>query len=128
MKPKKIKDLLPLLAKKFDLSEKEVDSVLTAYWENIRKTLSSMEHNRLYMKGLGTFYMKPWSIDKKLKINNIVIGKYADNPTVGGLTIMNQLFKDNMKLEAAKRREVENGEKREKKKHDRRNQNLEGEG
>ena len=80
------------------------------------------------MKGLGTFYVKPWSIDKKLKINNIVIDKYSQNPTTGGLTIMNQLFKDNMKLEAAKRRESDSNVKKEKKKHDRRNQNLEGEG
>lgn len=128
MKPKKIKDLIPRLAKELQISEKEVQSVLDAYWDSIRKTLSSMEYNRLFLKGLGTFYVKPWSIDKKLKINNAVIGKYSENPTVGGLTIMNQLFKDNMKLEAAKRREVDGNEKKEKKKHDRRNQTLEGEG
>jgi hypothetical protein len=128
LKPKKIKDLIPRLAKELQISEKEVQSVLDAYWDSIRKTLSSMEYNRLFLKGLGTFYVKPWSIDKKLKINNAVIGKYSENPTVGGLTIMNQLFKDNMKLEAAKRREVDGNEKKEKKKHDRRNQTLEGEG
>jgi len=38
------------------------------------------------------------------------------------------LFKDNVKLEAAKRRESDSNVKKEKKKHDRRNQNLEGEG
>lgn len=128
MRPKKLRDLIPSLAKELRLSEKEVESVLDVYWDSLRKTLSSLEYNRIYMKGLGTFYIKPWSIDKKLKINNAVIGKYSENPTVGGLTIMNQLFKDNMKLESAKRREVENNEKKEKKKHDRRNQDLEGEG
>lgn len=128
MRPKRIKDLLPKLAKELGLSEKEVQSVLDVYWDTVRKTLSSMEHNRIFMKGLGTFYVKPWSIDKKLKINNIVIDKYSQNPTTGGLTIMNQLFKDNMKLEAAKRRESDSNVKKEKKKHDRRNQNLEGEG
>lgn len=128
MRPKRIKDLLPKLAKELGLSEKEVQSVLDVYWDTVRKTLSSMEHNRVFMKGLGTFYVKPWSIDKKLKINNIVIDKYSQNPTTGGLTIMNQLFKDNMKLEAAKRRESDSNVKKEKKKHDRRNQNLEGEG
>jgi len=128
LRPKRIKDLLPKLAKELGLSEKEVQSVLDVYWDTVRKTLSSMEHNRIFMKGLGTFYVKPWSIDKKLKINNIVIDKYSQNPTTGGLTIMNQLFKDNMKLEAAKRRESDSNVKKEKKKHDRRNQNLEGEG
>ena len=128
MRPKKIKDLIPSLAQELQLSEKEVKSVLDAYWDGLRKTLSSLEHSRVYMKGLGTFYLKPWSIDKKLKINNAVIGKYSENPTVGGLTIMNQLFKDNMKLEEAKRREVDSNQKKEKKKYDRRNQTLEGEG
>jgi nucleoid DNA-binding protein len=128
LRPKRIKDLLPKLAQELELSEKEIQSVLDVYWDTIRKTLSSMEYNRLYLKGLGTFYVKPWSVDKKLKVNNAVINKYSQNPTAGGLTIMDQLFKDNMKLEAAKRRESISNEKKEEKKNVRRNQNLEGEG
>ncbi len=128
MKPKRIKDLLPHLAQQFDLSEKEIASVLDAYWDNVRKTLSSLEHNRIYMKGLGTFYIKPWSIDKKMRINDAVIGKYADNPTAGGLQVIDQLFKDNMKLKNVQEKEEEFKKQKNKKKNDRHNQTLEGEG
>lgn len=127
MKPKKIKDLIPQLSKELQLSEEEIKSVLDVYWDKVRKLLSSLEHNRVNLKGLGTFYIKPWSVDKKLRINDSLIDRYVENPTSSGLTIMNSLLKDNMKLKKVKEREIENHKKREEKKYERRNQNLEGE-
>lgn len=127
MKPKKVKNLIPQLAKDLQLSEEEIKSVLDLYWDKIRKTLSSLEYNRLYLKGLGTFYVKPWALDKKLKINDALITRYVENPTSGGLTIMNGLFKDNIKLNKVKEREIQNNIKREEKKYERRNQDLERE-
>lgn len=127
MKPKKIKDLIPQLSKELQLSEEEIKSVLDVYWDKVRKLLSSLEHNKVNLKGLGTFYIKPWSVDKKLKINDSLIDRYVENPTTSGLTIMNNLMKDNMKLKKVKEREIENHKKREEKKYERRNQNLEGE-
>lgn len=127
MKPKKVKDLIPELAKQLQLSEQEVQSVLDVYWDKIRKTLSSLEHNRVNLKGLGTFYIKPWSLDKRLKINDQIISKYVDNPTTGGLTILNDIFKDNIKLQKAKERDTELNLKKEQIRHERRNQSLEGE-
>jgi hypothetical protein len=102
--------------------------VLDVYWDKIRKTLSSLDHNRLYLKGLGTFYIKPWRLDTKLKINSALIDRYVNNPTASGLHIMNNLLKDNLKIEKVKEREKEYDEQRQEKKHKRRNQNLEGEG
>lgn len=127
MKPKKLKALVPELASKLQLSEQEVKSVLDAYWNKVRKTLSSLEHNRISLKGLGTFYIKPWSIDKKIRVNNAVIERYVTNPTTSGLHIMNDLIKDNLKLNQVKERQASDNVIREKKKHERRNQNLEGE-
>lgn len=109
------------------LSEQEVQSVLDVYWDKIRKTLSSLEHNRVNLKGLGTFYIKPWSLDKRLKINDQIIGKYVDNPTANGLTILNDIFKDNLKLQKAKERDTELNLKKEQIRYERRNQSLEGE-
>jgi hypothetical protein len=57
-----------------------------------------------------------------------VIGKYADNPTAGGLQVIDQLFKDNMKLKNVQEKEEEFKKQKDKKKNDRRNQTLEGEG
>jgi hypothetical protein len=51
-----------------------------------------------------------------------------DNPSNYGLQKMNDIFKENIKLEAAKARELEENEIKFKKRNDRRNQNLEGEG
>lgn len=127
MKPKKVKELVPQLAKKLQLSEKEIESVLDVYWDKLRKNLSSIENNHVYLKGLGTLYLKPWMVEKKIKVNEHIIDRYIQNPTSGGLTILNSLMKDNLKLNAAKERLTEESIKKENIKYERRNQNLEGE-
>jgi len=127
LKPKKVKELVPQLAKKLQLSEKEIESVLDVYWDKLRKNLSSIENNHVYLKGLGTLYLKPWMVEKKIKVNEHIIDRYIQNPTSGGLTILNSLMKDNLKLNAAKERLTEESIKKENIKYERRNQNLEGE-
>ena len=107
MKPTKLKYHLPELAKKFQLSEQEIESVLDLYWSTIRKTLSSLEHNKVFLRGLGTFYVKHWSLNKKLIANNNVIERYVLNPTTSGLTIINSLTKDNLKIQKALDKENE---------------------
>lgn len=127
MKPKKVKDLIPQLAKKLQLSEAEIKSVLDVYWDKVRKNLSSLENNHVYLKGLGTFYMRASSVEKQLKMNENIINKYTQNPTAGGLAIINNVLKDNLKLDVAKERLKEEAIKKENIKYERRNQNLEGE-
>lgn len=127
MKPKKVKDLIPKLSQKLQLSELEIKSVLDVYWDKVRKNLSSLENNHVYLKGLGTFYMRASSVDKQLKMNENIINKYTQNPTAGGLAIINNVLKDNLKLDVAKERLKEESIKKENIKYERRNQNLEGE-
>lgn len=127
MKPKKVKDLIPELSQKLQLSELEIKSVLDIYWDKVRKNLSSIENNHVYLKGLGTLYLKPWMVEKKIKVNEHIIDRYIQNPTTGGLTILNGLMKDNLKLNDAKERLTEESIKKENIKYERRNQNLEGE-
>lgn len=128
MKPKKTKELIPELAKKLQLSEEEIKSVLDLYWRKVRKTLSSLEHTHVNLKGLGTFYMKPWTVDKRIKMNDHAIQRYIDNPTNGSLTILNNLSKDNLKLKIAKEELEKQSIKKKEIKDERRNQDLEGEG
>ena len=128
MKPKKTKELIPELAKKLQLSEEEIKSVLDLYWRKVRKTLSSLEYTHVNLKGLGTFYMKPWTVDKRIKMNDYAIQRYIDNPTNGSLTILNNLSKDNLKLKIAKEELEKQSIKKKEIKDERRNQNLEGEG
>lgn len=127
MKPKKVKDLIPELSQKLQLSELEIKSVLDVYWDKVRKNLSSLENNHVYLKGLGTFYMRASSVDKQLKMNENIINKYTQNPTAGGLAIINNVLRDNLKLNDAKERLKEESIKKENIKYERRNQNLEGE-
>lgn len=125
MKPTKLKYHIPELAKQFQLSEQEIESVLDAYWTNIRKTLSSLEYNKVFLKELGTFYIKPWSLNKKLIANNNVIDRYVQNPTTGGLTIINSLTKDNLKIQKALDRDNEYKIDKQQKRDERNKENLE---
>jgi hypothetical protein len=101
---------------------------MDVYWSKVQKALSSLEYNRIYLKGLGTFYIKPWSVDKKLQNNSRAIENYTQNPTPSGLTILNNLFKDNIKLQKAAEAEKANSEKWKQKRDERRNSDLEGKG
>lgn len=127
MRPKKVKQLIPELAKKLQLSEKEVESVLEIYWDKIRKTLSSLEHDAVFLSGLGTFVIKPWQLEKKIKKNDEIIEHYSKNPTTGSLTILNTLSQDRLKLQGARERLQQEQIKKMNIKHERRSQNLEGE-
>lgn len=128
MKPKKTKDLLPKLASELQLSEKEIQSVLDVYWDKVRKTLSSLEHNRVFIRGLGTFYIKPWAVERQLRLNKGIVDKYTAQPTAGSLTILNNVYKDNLKLNRLLEVEQQRKEEWTKKKNERRNQDLEREG
>ncbi len=128
MKPKKLKNLLPQLVQELELTEAEIQSVLDIYWDKVRKTLSSLEYNRVFLKGLGTFYIKPWSIDRKLKINDALITRHTENPTASSLAYINELFKDNVKVNKVKERHLEEEKHREKIRYERYNKDLEREG
>jgi len=128
LRPKKTKELIPQIAKELQLSEEQVKSVIDIYWDQVRKTLSSLEYNRLFLRGLGVFYIKPWALEKKLKSNSSRVSDYMDNPSNYGLQKMNDIFKENIKLEAVKARELEENQIKFKKRDERRNQDLEGEG
>jgi len=127
LRPKKTKELIPQIAKELQLSEEQVKSVIDIYWDQVRKTLSSLEYNRLFLRGLGVFYIKPWALEKKLKSNSSRVSDYMDNPSNYGLQKMNDIFKENIKLEAVKARELEENQIKFKKRDERRNQDLEGE-
>lgn len=107
MKPKKVKDLIPKVAERLQLPEKDVKSVLDIYWDKVRKSLSNIDCEYINLPKLGVMYLKPWMVDKKIKVNDAVINRYIENPTVNGLTIINNLSKDNTKLKLAQTRLTE---------------------
>lgn len=102
--------------------------MLDVYWDKVRKSLSSLEHNRVFLSGLGTFFIKPWSVERQLKLNKGIVDKYTTQPTAGSLTILNNIYKDNLKLTRALEVDKQFKEEWSKKRNERRNQDLEGKG
>lgn len=127
MIPKKVKHLIPELAKKLQISEEELKSVIDTYWGMVRKTLSSIEHNHVFLPELGTFKVKPWALDKKMKANEGIIKKYTECPTSFSLDVINKLSQDNLKIQAMKDRVEIEKEKKKQIRNERFKQNLEGE-
>lgn len=98
------------------------------YWSKVRKTLSSLDHNRIFLQGFGTFFIKPWGVKKRLQVNANKVSGYMENPSSHGLHVMNEIFKENIKLQAVMDREMLENELRKSKRNERNNKNLEGEG
>lgn len=102
--------------------------MMDVYWSAVRKTLSSLEHNRVFIPNLGTFFIKPWAIQKRLKANQNKLDNCMENPTGRSLTIMNDVFKENAKIQLVMDRENEEQERKQKIKRERFNKDLEGKG
>lgn len=68
MRPKKAKDFIPTVANKLTLPEDLVEDVINYYWQEIRKSLSSLKHNRIHLTNLGDFTIKHWKIDDKIQM------------------------------------------------------------
>lgn len=67
MKPRKSKELIPIVAKEVMLSENLVQDVVDYYWQEVRKSLSSLKHSRIHIANLGDFTTKHWKVDDKIK-------------------------------------------------------------
>lgn len=71
MKPRKSKDLIPIVAEELGVSQQLVSEVTSFYWQEIRKSLSSLKHARIHVTNLGDFTIKYWKLDDKIdKLEN----------------------------------------------------------
>jgi hypothetical protein len=71
LKPRKSKDLIPIVAEELNLSQQMVSDVTSFYWQEIRKSLSSLKHSRIHVTNLGDFTIKHWKLDDKIdKLEN----------------------------------------------------------
>lgn len=66
MRPRKAKEFIPKTAENLNLSENLVEDVIDFYWQEIRKSLSSLKHQRVHVTNLGDFIIKHWKIDNKI--------------------------------------------------------------
>lgn len=81
MRPKKAKQLLPEVAEKVDLPEQAVKDIIDFYWQEVRKSLSSLKHSRVHITNLGDFTIKHWKLDDRITM----IEKFKENFKQKGL-------------------------------------------
>lgn len=74
MKPTRVKDIVSPIAHKHGLTPEQADRAIRAYWSFVREKLGTLDHPRVLVPNLGTFTVKPWSLDKRIKD----LGKYID--------------------------------------------------
>lgn len=55
MIPKKPQVIIKQVAEELDLPQSMVDDIVSFYYKEIRKNLSSLEHNKINLSGLGDF-------------------------------------------------------------------------
>lgn len=89
MRPKKAKDFIPEVAKELNLPEELVKDIVLYYWEEIRKSMSSLKHQRIHATNLGDFTIKHWKIDDKIRM----LEKWEENNKQKGLQQMTARFK-----------------------------------
>ncbi len=94
MKPKKAKQLLPEVAESVGLPEQTVKDITDFYWQEIRKSLSSLKHTRVHITNLGDFTIKHWKIDDKISI----LEKFKENFKQRGLQETVTRFRTDEKL------------------------------
>jgi nucleoid DNA-binding protein len=80
MIPKKPALIVKQVAEDMDIPVSTVDDVISFYYKEIRKNLSSLDHLRLDLPGLGNFVIKKKAVDRLSKKYKILMEKY-DNQT-----------------------------------------------
>lgn len=89
MKPTKAKTFIPEVANENNLSEDLVAAVITFYWQEIRKSLSSLKNARVHVTNLGDFVIKHWKMEEKMtKLEN-----FEEKNRLKGLQQMTARFK-----------------------------------
>jgi hypothetical protein len=72
-----------------DLSEDVVSAIITFYWQEVRKSLSSLKHPRVHITNLGDFVVKHWKLEEKTK----KLEKFEESNRLKGLQQMTARFK-----------------------------------
>ena len=89
MHPKKAKDFIPSVASDLNLSEELVKDVVLTYWQEIRKSLSGLKHQRVHLTNLGDFVIKHWKIDNRID----ALEKWEESNKQRGMQQMTARFK-----------------------------------
>jgi len=66
LRPKKAKEFIPNVATDLSLPVSLVEDIVDYYWQEIRKSLSGLKHQRIHLTNLGDFTIKHWKLDGKI--------------------------------------------------------------
>jgi HD-like signal output (HDOD) protein len=89
LKPIKANSLIPDVVAKSGLKTEEVEAVVSFYWKEIRKSLSSLKHSRVHASNLGDFVIKHWKMDDKI----LMLEKFEENNKLKGMQQITARFK-----------------------------------
>lgn len=89
LRPKKAKEFIPGVAKELQLPVDLVEDVILYYWQEIRKSLSTLSHSRVHLTNLGDFVIKDWKIQEKIDM----LEKWEESNKQKGLQQITARFK-----------------------------------
>ena len=89
LNPKKAKLYISDVAKELEIPESLVGDVVSYYWQEVRKNLSSLSHSRVHVTNLGDFTIKHWKIDDKI----LMLEQWEENNRQKGMQQMTARFK-----------------------------------
>lgn len=128
MTPKKPKHIADIVSKKLDLPKDLVEDLYGYYWETIRKDITNINHAYIQIENLGTFELKPVSLDKTiLKYENHI--KKFDRTSFKKFQLYDKMYSRLQVLLNAKKMIEQEKETRKIFKNEKKsNRNLEGKG
>ena len=89
LNPKKAKQFIPQVAEELSLQESLVEDVISYYWQEVRKSLSKLKHNRVHITNLGDFTTKHWKLNDKIQ----QLEKWEENNKLRGMQELTARFK-----------------------------------
>ena len=83
LNPKKYRDLYPEIAKECNAHIDLVGDLVAYYYNEVRKSLSNLKANKIYLSNLGTFSLRKRRLEKSIKRNKDILGNIQKNTYKG---------------------------------------------
>lgn len=100
MRPKSHNKFKEGIAEEVGVHSAVVDDFVTFYFGKVRKALSNLDHTRVNVEGLGTFYLRKNKLDKAIKKNKSILGNLAKR-TYAGFAKSEDIQKNILQMETA---------------------------
>jgi len=133
LKPTKRNPIVKKTAEKLNLNQELVDSVIVQYWKYDHYPMYEVKHTHIQVPNLGTFVVKPWSLENKIARLQRLIESIGAPKTLQQYSILKDKYDQLDKLLDLKEKvamlEQEKSEiKNQRKQDEQRNKNLEEQG